>query len=116
MSRNSRRALATAVAGVFAIAPLVTACAAGKHPQSAFPTRLAEGVNASVHAVDVRNAFVLGPAPGQKLAARGDAALYAWFVDNAASPDRLVAAEAPGAAQSVQIAAGALTLPPGQLV
>ncbi|MGI5225483.1 hypothetical protein [Actinoallomurus sp. CA-142502] len=116
MSRNSRRALATAVAGVFAIAPLVTACAAGRHPQSAMPTRLAEGVNASVHAVDVRNAFVLGPAPGKKLAAGADAPLYAWFVNNAATPDRLVAAEAPGVAQSVQIAGGALALPPNQLV
>ncbi|WP_329243779.1 hypothetical protein OG417_46580 [Actinoallomurus sp. NBC_01490] len=116
MSRNSRRALATAVVGVFAIAPLVTACAAGRHPQSAMPTQLAEGVNASVHALDVRNAFVLGPAPGKKLAAGGDAPLYAWFANNAASPDRLIAAEAPGVAQSVQIAGGALTLPPGRLV
>lgn len=116
MSRNSRRALATAVVGVFVVAPLMTACAAGRHPQSAMPTRLAEGVNASAHQVDVRNAFVLGPAPGKKLAAGGDAPLYAWFVNNAASPDRLVSAEAPGVAQSVQITGGPLVLPSNQLV
>jgi copper(I)-binding protein len=116
VSRNSRRALATAVAGVFALAPMVTACAAGRHPQTAMPTRLTEGVNASAHDVDVRNAFVLGPAPGKRLAAGADAALYAWFLNSAAQPDRLVAAEAPGVAQSVQIAGGAIVLPPNQLV
>jgi copper(I)-binding protein len=116
VSRNSRRAAAIAVAGVFAVAPLVSACAAGQHPQSALPTQLNEGVNASAHLVDIRNAFLLGPASGQKLAAGDSVPLYAWFVNNAASPDRLVAVEAPGVAQSVEIAGGAVDLPPSRLV
>jgi copper(I)-binding protein len=116
VSRNSRRAVATAVAGVFAAAPLVSGCAAGQHPQSSLPTRLTEGVNAAAHQVDIRNAFLLGPAPGQRLAAGGSAPLYAWFVNNDTSPDRLVAAQAPGVAQSVEIAGGAVDLPPNQLV
>jgi copper(I)-binding protein len=116
VSRNSRRAVATAVAGVFAAAPLVSGCAAGEHPQSALPTRLVEGVNASAHQVDIRNAFLLGPAPGQRLTAGDSAPLYAWFVNNDTSPDRLVAAEAPGVAQSVEIAGGAVDLPPNKLV
>ncbi|GAB2822638.1 hypothetical protein GCM10027176_28700 [Actinoallomurus bryophytorum] len=116
MSRNSRRAAAIAVAGVFAVAPLVSACAAGQHPQSALPTQLNEGVNASAHLVDIRNAFLLGPASGQKLAAGDSVPLYAWFVNNAASPDRLVAVEAPGVAQSVEIAGGAVDLPPSRLI
>jgi copper(I)-binding protein len=116
VSRNSRRAAAIAVAGVFAVAPLVSACAAGQHPQSALPTQLAEGVNASARLVDVRNTFVLGPQSGQKLAAGASAPLYAWFVNRAASPDRLVAVEAPGVAQSVEIAGGALDLPPSKLI
>lgn len=116
MSRYSRRAVATAVAGVFAVAPLVSACAAGQHPQSAMPTQLAEGVNASVHLVDIRNTFVLGPAPGQRLAAGASAPLYAWFVNDSGAPDRLVAVEAPGVAQSVQIAGGAIDLPTSRLV
>jgi copper(I)-binding protein len=116
VSRNSRRAVATAVAGVFAAAPLVSGCAAGQHPQSAYPTRLVEGVNASAHQVDIRNAFLLGPAPGQRLTAGGSAPLYAWFVNNDTSPDRLVAAQAPGVAQSVEIAGGAVDLPPNKLV
>jgi copper(I)-binding protein len=115
VSRNSRRAASTAVAGVLAAAPLVSACAAGQHPQSALPTQLAEGVNASAHQVDIRNTFILGPQTGQRLAAGSSAPVYAWFVNNGPA-DRLVAAEAPGAARSVQIAGGALDLPTGTLV
>ncbi len=116
MSRNRRRAVAIAVVGGFAVAPLVSACAAGQHPQTTYPTQLAEGVNASAHLVDIRNAFLLGPAPGQRLAAGDSAPLYVWFVNKALSPDRLVAVEAPGVAQSVQLAGGAVVLPPGRLV
>jgi copper(I)-binding protein len=114
VSRYSRRAIA--VVGVLAVAPLMSACAAGQHPQSALPTQLAEGVNASVNQVDIRNVFLLGPLPGQRLAVGSSAPIYAWFVNNGGSPDRLVAAEAPGVAQSVQIAGGAVALPPNQLV
>jgi copper(I)-binding protein len=115
VSRNSRRAVAI-IAGVLAVAPTVSACAAGQHPQSALPTQLAEGVNATANGVDVRNVFLLGPAPGQKLTAGSSAPLYAWFVNKAPSPDRLIAVEASGVARSVEIAGGAVTLPPGRLV
>lgn len=116
MSRNSRRPAAIAIAGVFAVAPLVSACAAGDHPQSAKPTQLAEGVNAVMNGVYVRNVFLLGPAPGQQLAAGSSAPLYAWFVNKALTPDRLVAVETSGVAQSAEISGGALSLPPGKLV
>jgi copper(I)-binding protein len=116
VSRNNRRAVAIAVAGVFAVAPTVTACAAGRHPQTAMPSQLAEGVNASAHQIDVRNAFVLGPEPGRRLAAGVDVPLYAWFVNHASTPDRLVAVEASGVAQGVQITGGGLELTPGKLV
>jgi copper(I)-binding protein len=98
------------------VAPMVSACAAGQHPQSALPSQLAEGVNASAHLVDIRNAFLLGPAPGERLAKGASMPLYAWFVNRAASPDRLVAVEAPGAAGSVEITGGAVALPQGSLI
>jgi copper(I)-binding protein len=116
VSRNSRRSVAIAVAGVFAVAPLVTACAAGRTPQTSLPTQLAEGVNASAHLVDIRNVFLLGPAPGHTLPAGGVAPLYAWFVNRAAAPDKLVAVEAPGVATSADVAGGGVVLPPGKLV
>ncbi|MEV5748134.1 hypothetical protein AB0L00_09985 [Actinoallomurus sp. NPDC052308] len=115
MSRNRRRAAAMAIAGAFAVAPLVSACGAGQHPQSVLPTRLTEGVNASVGHIDVRNAFVLGPEPGQRLPVGANAPFYAYIVDKGTS-DRLVGVEAPGVAQSVQIAGGGIALPPNQLI
>jgi copper(I)-binding protein len=115
VSRNSRRAVAI-VAGLFATAPLVSACASGDHPQSALPTQLGEGVNATVNGVDVRNAFLLGPVPGQRLTAGGSAPLYAWFVNKGTGPDRLLAVETAGVAKSAEISGGALALPPGQLI
>jgi copper(I)-binding protein len=114
VSRNSCRAIL--VAGIFAVAPLVSACSTGRHPETMLPSQLSEGINASVHQVDIRNAFILGPEPGRRLAAGDSAPLYAWFVNHASSPDRLLAVEAPGVAESVEIAGGALDLPPGKLV
>ncbi|GAA4634345.1 hypothetical protein GCM10023196_075500 [Actinoallomurus vinaceus] len=116
MSRNRRRTVAMAIAGAIAVAPAVSACAAGQHPQSVLPTRLTEGVNASVGRVDVRNAFVLGPEPGQRLPAGASAPFYAWIVVKGTSADKLVGAEASGTAQSVEVANGGLTLPPNQLI
>ncbi len=116
MSRNSRRSVAIAVAGAFAVAPMVTACAAGRTPQTTLPTQLAEGVNASAHLVDIRNVFLLGPAPGQRLPAGGNAPLYAWFVNRAATADKLVAVEAQGVAKTADVTGGGVALPPGKLI
>ena len=94
----------------------MSACAAGTHPQSAKPTQLTEGVNAVANGVYVRNVFLLGPAPGQQLPAGSTAPLYVWFVNKALTPDRLIAVETSGVAQSAEISGGAVTLPPGALV
>lgn len=115
MSRYRRRAVAIAV-GAIAVAPMVSACAAGTNPQTVLPTQLVEGVNASHGNLAIRNVFVLGPEPGQRLPAGGSAPVYAWIVAGGTVPDRLVGVDAPGVAQSVQIAGGALTLPPKTLV
>lgn len=116
MSRHSRRAAAITAVGTFALAPLVSACAAGQHPQSALPTQLDEGINASAQQVGLRNVFVLGADPGQRLIHGGDAAVYAYFVNHGGSPDKLLAVEAPGTAASAQVAGGGIVLPPDALV
>jgi copper(I)-binding protein len=111
VSRISRRAVAT-ITGVLAIAPVVSACGAGMHPETALPSQLTEGVNASVKDVDLRNLFVLGPEPGRRLAAHGDAPVYMVIVNTGQISDRLVAVDAPGLAGAAQIADGPLNLPP----
>ncbi len=115
MSRYRRRAVAIA-AGAIAVAPMVSACAAGRSPQTALPTQLVEGVNASRGNLAIRNVFVLGPEPGQRLPVGGAAPVYAWIVAGGTAPDRLVGVDAPGVAQSVEIAGGTLNLPPNTLV
>ena len=117
MSRNSRRAVAIAIAGVFAVAPLVSACAAGSHPQSAMPTQLVEGVNASAH--QRLRPQRLRARPGARPAARPPAPPRRSTRGSSTtrpSPDRLIAVEAAGVAQSAEIAGGGLDLPPGRLV
>lgn len=111
MSRISRRAVA--VAGVLAVAPVVSACGAGKHPQTALPTQLTEGVNVKAGTVYVRNLFVLGPPPGQRLAAGGDAPVYAAIVNTGQTPDRLTEVDAPNLAAPVKVS---INLPPTTLV
>lgn len=115
MSRYRRRAVAIA-AGAIAVAPMVSACAAGQNPQTVLPTQLTEGVNASRGNLAIRNVFVLGPEPGQSLPVGGSAPVYAWIVARGTVPDRLVRVDAAGVAQSAEISGGSLALPPNTLV
>lgn len=114
MSRISRRAVT--VAGVLAAAPVLSACGAGMHPQTALPSQLTEGVNVEAGDVYVRDLFVLGPQPGQRLTAHGDAPVYMAIVNTGQTPDRLVGVDAPGLAGAAQIANGSINLPPTTLV
>jgi copper(I)-binding protein len=107
--RNSCRVAVLAVAGAFALAPTITGCGAGQEPQTAKPTQLTEGVNvATKSGVEVRNLFVLGPDPGQKLTPGASAPVYAFMVNNSTDnqPDRLIAVGSPAFQQGAQPAGG----------
>jgi hypothetical protein len=117
--RNSRRMVAIAIAGAFALAPAVSACGAGAEPESAAPTQLTEGVNVTTrNGVAVRDLFVLGPEPGRQLATGSATTVYASVINNSTDgrPDRLIAIAAPGTAQAGQIEGGAINLPYQRLV
>lgn len=118
MSRISRRRTAAlAFAGTLVlVAPAISACGAGQHPQTLLPTQFVEGVNVSVGLVAVRNMFLLGPAPGQTLPAGGNVPLYGAIVNGADAGDQLVAIDTNGVAQSVAVTGNSLPLPPHQLV
>ncbi|XVQ11772.1 hypothetical protein ACQP1W_04060 [Spirillospora sp. CA-255316] len=120
MIRNSRRVVALAIAGAVAITPVISGCGAGSEPQSAAPTRLTEGVNASVPKnaetaqVDIRNLLLLGPKPDQMLKAGASVPLYATIINQVKGrQDRLVAVSSPDFAQ-VRITGDAVTLPAAQ--
>lgn len=118
MSRNSRRRTAAlAFAGTLVLAaPAMSACGAGTHPQTLLPTQFTEGVNVSMGLVDVRNMFLLGPAPGQTLLTHSDIPLYGAIVNNDPAGDQLVAIDTGGLAQSVAVKGNSLPLPSHQLV
>ncbi|WP_103560744.1 hypothetical protein [Actinomadura rubteroloni] len=106
---------ALAFAGAVAIAPVISGCGAGQVPQTVEPTQLTEGVNVSLPKngtrIDVRNMFLLGPKPGERLDPGARVPLYASIINQAGTQDRLVSvtAEKFGPAK---ITGSAITLPP----
>ncbi|MFB4317375.1 hypothetical protein [Actinomadura sp. 21ATH] len=120
MIRNSRRVVALAIAGAVAIAPVISGCGAGANPQTAAPTQLTEGVNASVpkgaatSQVDIRNMFLLGPQPDKMLPAGASVPLYATLINQVKGrADRLVSVSSADFAQA-KITGSAIALPAAQ--
>jgi copper(I)-binding protein len=67
-----------------------------------------------VDGINIDNAFVLGPATDSPLPAGGQAGVFLSL--EAQSSDQLTSVTAPGAASSVQLASGPVTLNPDNLV
>ncbi|WP_157407903.1 hypothetical protein [Actinomadura atramentaria] len=115
MIRNSRRVAALAVAGAVAVAPVISGCGAGQEPQTVAPTQLTEGVNAALPRtgtkIDIRNMFLLGPKPEQRLDPGAKVPLYASIINQQDKADRLVSVTAAGFGGSAKITGGALALP-----
>ncbi|WP_165959159.1 hypothetical protein [Actinomadura sp. KC345] len=114
MIRNSRRMVALAVAGAVAIAPVITGCGAGVEAQSAAPTQLTEGANASVPKegpaqILLRNMFLLGPKPGEAVSPGMSLALYGTMISQDKA-DRLISVSSPLFATG-QISGGGIALP-----
>lgn len=107
-----RLVIAAAIVG---LASGVTACDAGNdaptlefHPQS-------DGVDTVVHGIQIEDAFVLG-APNGSLPVGQSAGVYLALYNTGPSPDRLIAAAAPGVAKSVRLPAGGIKAPIQQAV
>ena len=73
-----RKVALLAVAGSLAL----TGCGAGSNAESSKPTQLTEGVNFSQNGIDVRNLFVLGPAPGAKLPIGSSLSVHGFLINN----------------------------------
>jgi copper(I)-binding protein len=111
VTRWTRRLLVGAIA---IMVPALAGCEAGFdaptlqfHPASA-------GLSTASGGIIIDNAFVLGPAPGATLPAGGQAGLFLSL--EAANGDTLTSITAPGAASSVQLGNGPITLSPNNLV
>jgi copper(I)-binding protein len=110
VTRWTRRLLVGAIA---ILVPALAGCEAGYNAPTLTFHPAANGANAVVGGVTVDDAFVLGPAIGSLLPAGGQAGVFLSLA--AQDSDRLVSATS-GAASSVQLTNGPVTLTPGTLV
>ena len=107
MTRWTPRLLVGAIA---ILVPALAGCEAGYNAPTLTFHPAANGANAVVGGVTVDDAFVLGPAIGSLLPAGGQAGVFLSLA--AQNSDRLVSATS-GAASSVQLTNGPVTLTPG---
>lgn len=118
---SARQAIATAVAA--ALLPLASGCSgfiSGSMAENV--DTVTTGNSAEAGAMLVRQAFVLGPPPGDTIPQGGRAAVYLTLYNRSqemnvpARPDRLVEVAAGPAAGSVQLSGESIEVPPGEPV
>ncbi len=111
MTRWNRRLLIGALA---ILVPALAGCEAGFNAPTLEFHPASFGVSTIVDGINIDNVFVLGPAPGSTLQAGGQAALFMAL--QSSNSDQLTSISAPGAASSVQLGTGPITLSPNTLV
>jgi copper(I)-binding protein len=111
VTRWNRRLL---VGALVMLVPALAGCEAGYNAPTLKFHPASFGVSTIVDGINIDNVFVLGPAPGSTLQPGGQAALFMSL--ESPTGDRLTSITAPGAASSVQLGNGAITLNPNTLV
>ena len=106
MTRWNRRLLLGAIA---VLIPVLAGCEAGYNAPTLEYHPANSGANVTHNGVRIVNAFVLGPQLGSVLPAGGRASIFFSIV--ADNGDRLLSVSAPGAASSVRLAGGSVSLP-----
>lgn len=109
-SRRTQALRGLAVAAVTALVPVVAGCEAS----AAAPTQQwhqpTPGASARVGDITISNLFVLGAPPQSSLPAGSSAGVFLALTNSGAARDRLVGISAPGAARSVHLQQGGITL------
>ena len=111
MTRWNRRLLIGALA---ILVPALAGCEAGFNAPTLEFHPASFGASTIVDGISIDNVFVLGPAPGSTLQAGGQASLFMAL--QSSNADQLTSISAPGAASSVQLGNGPITLSPNTLV
>jgi copper(I)-binding protein len=111
VTRWNRRLLIGALA---LLVPALAGCEAGFNAPTLQFHPASFGVSTIVNGINIDNVFVLGPAPGSTLQAGGQASLFMAL--QSPTSDQLTSISAPGAANSVQLGNGPITLSPNTLV
>lgn len=111
MTRWTRRLLLAAVA---VAVPVLAGCEAGLNAPTLEYHPANFGANTTSNGVKIMNAFILGPPLNATLPAGGRAGLFLGLT--AQDGDRLLTVTAPGAARSVSVLGGPVTLAPQAVV
>ena len=111
MTRWNRRLL---IGALVILVPALAGCEAGFNAPTLQFHPASFGVSTMVDGINIDNVFVLGPTPGSTLQAGGQASLFMAL--QSTNSDQLTSISAPGAASSVQLGDGPITLSPNTLV
>lgn len=110
--RSPRRALPTALLVCGLAIPALAGCEAGLNAPTLEFHPAAGGAQHSADGIMISNAFVLGPAIGQSLPAGGRAGVFLAIVST--NGDTLESVSATGAAASVTLTGGPVSVAPGE--
>jgi copper(I)-binding protein len=111
-ARWPRRLIVLAIA---ALIPVLAGCEAGNDAPTTQWHQPTAGAGTTVGDIAIRNVFVLGAPLGRQLTAGQSAGMF-FAVVNGTSPDKLLSISAPGAAKSVTLPGGTVSLADNQAV
>ena len=97
------------VLAIAALIPVLAGCEAGNNAPTQQWHQPTEGAGTQVGQIAIRNVFVLGAPVTSQLNAGQSAGLF-FAVVNSGTPDRLLSVSAPGAAKSVTLPGGSVSL------
>ena len=108
-SHPARRPRRLVVLAIAALIPVLAGCEAGNNAPTQQWHQPTEGAGTQVGQIAIRNVFVLGAPVTSQLNAGQSASLF-FAVVNSGTPDRLLSLSAPGAAKSVTLPGGSVSL------
>ena len=105
-------ARSTLIGGLALLAvPAIAGCEAGLNAPTLEFHPASSGAQADFNGISITNAFVLGAPVGASVPPGGSASLFVGLFNNNRADDKLVAVAATGAAASVTIKDGSVTIP-----
>lgn len=110
VSSRSAKALGLAVAAVTVLVPAVAGCEAGTNSPTQRWHQSTPGASARVSDIVINNVFVVGAPPTTTLPAGSSAGLFLALANDGGTADRLISITAPGAARSVLLPKGGVSL------
>jgi copper(I)-binding protein len=110
--KTAARRLLIGAGALALLTPAIAGCEAGGNAPTLEFHAAAAGSQADVNGIKISNAFVLGAPSGGTLSAGQSASLFLSLYNGGSSNDKLVSATATGAADSVTLDGGSVTLPP----